>query len=202
MVNIYGDAVMKKILMAVLAAVMTVSMAACGSNDGDGMGNNAAVTSTNGSIELSAVDGFTATADEYCEKISVAPEGSEDYSRNVIDVQAPEDNGVYENFQFLVYGESPYQYREGEAYTSDMLRSDIDTYIAEYPNIYSNPTKVTMGAYDYIRCDCVTNAEESYYYFTIVNDRPCTVRVIGGDLLDIDSDEVELMIAGIVFNVK
>lgn len=59
-----------------------------------------------------------------------------------------------------------------------------------------------MGEYDYIRCDCVTNAEKSYYYFTIVNDRPCTVSVIGGDLLDIDSDEVNLMIAGIVFNVE
>lgn len=193
---------MKKIFMVILAVVMSVSMAACGSTDGDGMENDAAVISTNGIIELAAADGFTATADEYCEKISVVPDGSEDNSRNVIYVQAPEKNGVYESFQFLVYGESPYQYREGEAYTPDMLRSDIDAYIAEYPNIYSNPTKVTMGEYDYIRCDCVTNAEKSYYYFTIVNDRPCTVSVIGGDLLDIDSDEVNLMIAGIVFNVE
>lgn len=112
---------MKKILMVILAAVMTVSMAACGSTDGDGMENDAAVTSTNGIIELAAADGFTATADEYCEKISVMPDGSEDDSKNVIDVQVPEENGVYKSFRFLVYGESPYQYREGEAYTMDNL---------------------------------------------------------------------------------
>lgn len=193
---------MKKILMVILAAVMTVSMVACGETDKGGMENDTVVTSTNGIVELTAADGFTATADEYYEKIYVMPDGSEDVSKNVIDVQAPEENGVYDSFKFLVYGESPYQYREGEAYTMDMLRSDIDAYIAEYPNIFSNPTEVTLGDYEYIRCDCVTNTEKSYHYFTIVNDRPCTVTVIGGDLLDIDSDEVNLMIASIVFNVE
>lgn len=97
---------MKKILMVILAVVMSVSMAACGSTDGDGTENDAAVTSTNGIIELAAADGFTATADEYCEKISVMPDGSEDDSKNVIDVQVPEENGVYKSFRFLVYGKN------------------------------------------------------------------------------------------------
>ena len=82
-----------------------------------------------------------------------------------------------------------------------MLKFDIDKYIEANPNIYSNPTDVTIGDYEYIVCDSTTNGEVSHYYFTIVQDKPCTIAVVGGDVLDINSDDVKKMIESIKFQL-
>lgn len=80
-----------------------------------------------------------------------------------------------------------------------MLRADIETYNTNYPGIFSEPTELTIGSYTYYRCDCVTNGEDSYYYFTVVDEKPYTVSVVGGDLLDIDDDAVTQMMESLVF---
>ena len=160
-----------------------------------------AVKSTNGAIELTVEDGYVAEIGDYYERITVKPEGSKESNSDYIEIEAPGEKGTHENFRFYVYQDSPYQYNKEEAYSVDMLKSDINGYIEAYPNIFSNPRDLAIGDYEYIVCDCTTNGEASHYYFTIVEDKPCTIGVVGGDILDINSDDIKKMIESVKFEL-
>lgn len=208
---------MKKLLLVIMVFVMAFALLACGGESATSDGESDAVTevevetevkaeagpvkSTNAAIVLTVEDGYLAEIGDYYERITIKPEESEEKNSDYIEIEAPGEKGIHDNFQFYVYQDSPYQYNQEEAYSADMLRADIDAYIAAYPNIYSNPRDVTLGDYDYIVCDCTTNGEASHYYFTIVQDKPCTIGVVGGDILDINSDAVKKMIESITFEV-
>ena len=79
------------------------------------------------------------------------------------------------------------------------LKADIEAEIESGSSHYSNPTEVTVGDYDYIRCDVVINAQDSYRYFAVVDDAYCVVSVVVGDILGIDSDDAKAMMENIVF---
>lgn len=190
---------MKKIIMAIMAMVMVFAMVGCG---GDGNSGTEATTSQNGIISVVLPDGFEDTneSDSY-EMLFIQPEGAESQSYNYIEIVAPDTLGVMDSFDFYWTAESnPYQFVKGEAYTMDMLKADAEIYVGQSSGIYSNLQEVTIGDYDYMRCECVTNGENAYRYYTVVNERPCTVTVVGGDLLDRDSDEVKAIMEAITFN--
>lgn len=186
---------MKKWLAALLVLAMVSSLAACGKDDG-GMENEeakgpASVKSAHGVIEITPLDGYTVTVSENREMITIAPDDAEDSSNDYIEIEGPADDGS-------LFSET-FGYVPGESYTTDALKADIDADIEERPNVYSNPTEVTVGSYDYMRMDVTINAQESYYYITLVNDMPHAIRVVGGDVLDIDSEDVTTMLESIVF---
>ena len=189
--------------------VMAFTLLACGSESEKSDGETApapkveteAVKSTNGRIELSVEDGYVAEIGDYYERITIKPEGAEEKNSDYIEVEAPGEKGTHETFRFYVYQDSPYKYNKEEAYDADMLRSDIVAYIEAYPNIFSNPRDLAIGDYEYIVCDCTTNGEASHYYFTIVEDKPCTIGVVGGDILDINSDDIKKMIESVKFEL-
>ncbi len=203
---------MKKLMLVIMVFAVAFTLVACGGENEESDGQTApvpeakvevgAVKSTNGAIELTVEDGYLAEIGDYYERITVKPEGSADTNSDYIEIEAPGEKGIHENFRFYVYQDSPYQYNKEEAYSVDMLRSDINAYIEAYPNIFSNPRDVAIGDYQYIVCDCTTNGEASHYYFTIVQDKPCTIGVVGGDVLDIHSADVKKMIESIKFELN
>ena len=149
------------------------------------------VKSAHGVIEVTPLEGYTVTVSESQEVLTIAPEGSKSTNSDYIEIAGPNDVGN-------IFAET-FGYVSGEEYTMDALKEDINTDIEERPNVFSNPTEVTVGSYDYMRMDVTTNAEASYHYITLVNGIPHVVSVVGGDVLDIDSEDVTTMMESIVF---
>lgn len=191
----------KRWLALLLVFVMVLSLAACGkADDGGGMENEEAeeveeidnsVISAHGVIKVTPLDGYTVTVSESQETLTIAPEDAENQSHDHIEIIGPDDTGT-------LFCET-FGYVPGEEYTIDALKADIDADIEARPNVFSNPTEVTLGAYDYIRMNVVINAQDSYYYITLVDGVPHAIKVVGGDLLDIDSDDVTTMLESIEF---
>lgn len=186
----------KKVMAVAISMLMVIGLAACGGAE--------AVTSENGNTSITPVSGYKAEASHNTGEVLVVTSDSDDkYSqKNTILVNGINDEGYPDVFTFYAYSDSPYQYRRDKDYSMDALRADINLFISKYPNIYKDPKNVTIGEYDYIRVSVVTNGEDSYCYFTVVNGKPCYVHVIGGDVLDIDSDEVMEMLGSIKFVVE
>lgn len=185
---------MKKLLVALLTLIM-LTLTACG-------GGTEPVASANGVITVTPSSGYEATSSDSYEMITIKAKGAKESNDNYIEIEAPGLSGYPSHFTFYAYSDSPYQYRRDADYSMEMLKSDVDTYVAKYPNIYKNPTEVKIGDYDYIRVDCVTNGEASNYYFTVVNKKPCIIGVVSGDDIELDSDDVKAMLESIKFNVK
>ena len=155
-----------------------------------------AVESTNGKVAVTPVDGYEAEIGE--DFITVRPEGAESLSLDFIEIAAPNDSGRNTSFK-IIGGTEGYAYNTDAAYSMEMLEADINTLVEEQGGIYSNPEKVTLGDYDYMRVECYTNGAPAYRYNTVVNEQPYTVTVVGGNTIEIDSDEVNDMISSIVF---
>lgn len=187
----------KKMLAVLLVIAMILGLTACGNGKDDGGMENeeakgpASVKSAHGVVEVTPLEGYTVTVSESQEMLTIAPDGSESTSSDYIEIAGPNDVGS-------IFAET-FGYVPGEEYTMDALKADIDADIAERPNVFSNPTEVTVGSYDYMRMDVTINAEASYHYITLVNGIPHVVRVVGGEVLDIDSEDVTTMMESIVF---
>ena len=189
---------MKKLSMLLLTLVCAFALAACGGAETDA--ESADVTSTNGVITVTPAEGFTAEVSKSYEMITLQPEDADSLQSNYIEIEGPGPEGYAFSFEFYTTtDEKIYLYDKDLPYSLEMLRADIETYNTNYPGIFSEPTELTIGSYTYYRCDCVTNGEDSYYYFTVVDEKPYTVSVVGGDLLDIDDDAVTQMMESLVF---
>ena len=205
---------MKKLSMLLLTLVCAFALAACGGGNGgaeteaepaDGTSatdvtSAADVTSANGVITVTPAEGFTAVVSNHREMITLQPEGADSAQANYIEIEGPGPDGCADFFKlFTTTDEEAYLYDEDLSYSQVMLRADIENYSGYHPGIFAEPSELTIGSYTYYRCDCVTNGEDSYYYFTVVDEKPYTVSVVDGDLLDIDGDAVTQMMESLVF---
>lgn len=203
----------KKLLAGLLSATLVVVLfAGCGNSGDSGEETSSAKTeetlsteeeepeeevakSKNGAIEVTVPEGWVATPSDTYEKIALHKEGDSETDVNTgIFIIGPLEDGDFWDYDF---GGSNGTYVEGEPYTFDQIKSDYDAYIVGMPNVYSNPTEVTIGDYTYYSAD-VARVDKSKVYWSVVNDKPVQVEVVSGDY--VDDPEVEGILESIVFN--
>ena len=205
---------MKKLWMLLLTLVCAFALAACGGGDGgaeteaesadvtstNDVTSATDVTSANGVITVTPAEGFTAVVSNHREMITLQPEGADSAQANYIEIEGPGPDGCADFFKlFTTTDEEAYLYDEDLSYSQVMLRADIENYSGYHPGIFAEPSELTIGSYTYYRCDCLTGAENACYYLTVADEKPYSVYVAGGDLLDIDDDAITQMMESLVF---
>ncbi len=183
---------MKKILMILMALVMTLSFAACG---GDGGGNSDGDTGKSTEKEVKRVT--TESGD-----ISVMPLDIPDYITKAEEgynkiLMAKEGDGYGVGEYVLIDGVSQDDetdlgypsYVKGQEYTIDMMLADFQN-----KNQYKTYTKTTIGDREYV----VYEETDSIYYYTVANNYPVMIQVIGESMKN--NDKVMEMIDTIEYN--
>ena len=194
---------MKKILVAIMTLTLIFALSACGGQkEKKDAGNKKTEIKTvkSHSKHISAknyLKEYNVKSSDYEESINIMAKDKDDSSKL--------DNQRFVKFQTIdedgkMFGASTRlkSFVEGSDYTKDMLKADIEAYCNEYPNIRKNPTDIKIGKYDYIRVEGVTNATDAYDYYSVVNNKPVKIEIVG--LLD-DKD-AEKTIKSVKWNLK
>lgn len=175
----------KKLLVAAVVMVMTFALAACG---GNGETSEApAVSTDSGAISVTPIDlpDYETNASVGDEYILMAKEGEGHGSGAYICIDGADKDG-----EDVTWSMRCPSYVNGEEYTLDMMLSDLQS-----ENEYKEYTKTTFGDQEYIANEANST---SMYYYTVANNHPVLVQVVGTD--ELDEEVVADTIASIVFN--
>lgn len=175
---------MKKILVAIMTLILIFALSACGGQkEKKDAGNKKTeiktLKSKNGHISVkNYLKGYKVTISSSDDMIEIMAKDKDDPSKL--------DNGKFVNFKTVdkdgkFFGLKTWlkSFEDGSDYTIETLKSDLEAYCNENPNIIRNPTDVKLGGYDYVRVEGTINAEDGYDYFGIVNNKPVRIEVAG-----------------------
>lgn len=164
---------MKKLLAAVMVMTMALTFAACGG--GGAAEEEPAVSTESGAISVTPLDipDYITEAEEGSEAILMAKEGDGYGAGSYVYIDGSAKEGEDVTWEMRCPS-----WKAGEEYTLDMMLADFeaqDTYgTQEY-------TKTTIGDCEYLEYDATSTAK---YYYTVANNHPVVVQVIGTDQMD------------------
>lgn len=206
---------MKKRIFSLVAAgilaLACVGLASCdGGQSSEDTGSKqeakaeapAGVSSTNGIVTVGVTDGFNVEVNDSIERVTlISTEDADDYEDNCIIIQGTEPDGSYDMHPFhFTADDNPFQYREGEPYSEDMMAADIETYLGRNGDTYALEGTYAVSGIDCTTITYICNGEEARRYFGIMNEKPFTITVIGGDCLGINDDAVLAAIDSVTIN--
>ena len=187
----------KTLLTIALCLILSVVMAACGSNDK----KSTAVQSTNKVISVTPTDGYVAKPQEGYEQIMIFPKDKQnDNNTEYIQIDAVDPDGTLNSLvSFTLKG-----YKEGTTnYTMDKLNADLDAKASEEKasgvvGTFDNKTSVKLGEVDYVKFDLTRNGADANEYYGVVDGTPVYITVVGL----IDNDGVSDMLNSIEYKIE
>lgn len=197
----------RKLLSIVLCVVMIMTagalLSACGRGAGESSADAAGqaeaddsgpgvVTSSGGIITIENTGNYTPKVSANSEKITLwkadREEGENDH---FVEIEAAASDGSIFSASTVCRS-----YVQGSPYSMQALKEDLNSFIAEHPTIYSNPTDITLNGVTYVRTECTTNGADSYKIFGTVSGMPVIISVCD----DRDSEDVQKMLDTLSIN--
>lgn len=161
---------MKKILMILLAMIFAVSLAACGDEEPapepkDISTDTGAITAT----ELGIEDYITSSisGDEI---ILMAKDGEGFGAGEYVLIDGANKDSDDSTWEMRLPS-----YKFGKEYTLKMMKKDLDE-----KETYRTVEKTTIGDTEYLYVDY----DSSIYYYTVANNHPILIQVIGDSMVD------------------
>lgn len=187
---------MKKLLVIFMSVIMMFAFASCGGSDsGDSKEKGGdtekktelKVESKNGYISVTSyLDGFEAKVADDDEIIRLETPEEDDPDTMKTDCFIKLQTVKKEDGSMFGVNSKLKSFAAGQPYTEDTLKADLQAFAAEYPDIFTEITEVTIGDLTYQRCSVTTNGAASYEYYGVVDDKLVLMQVVGDDLIDSD----------------
>lgn len=177
---------LKKMLVVVMVMIMALAFAACG---GGGSSEPEPISTDSGAISVTPLDipDYITEAESGDEAILMAKEGDGAGSGAYVYIDGAKKDGEDVTWEMRCPS-----YVCGQEYTLDMMLADFEAKDTYGTDTY---TKTTIGSQEYLAYEANST---SMYYYTVANNHPVLVQVIGTD--EMDEEAVMNAIKSIKFN--